>query len=390
MPDQRQKCSKCKKIKSHSFFNVSNGKPSSWCKQCLKQDHKDRYTPQIGASDDPRQCIVCQKTYVPKQRNKSVFCSKICKYQNRSQSEKIQRLASKRDRICVGCRAHIPKNARADKKYCSEDCASKIRGRTMNVQRRIRTSEPISTFLRIDIYERDKWICQICEKIVNPDLVFPDPLCASLDHVIPLSRGGTHQSNNVQLAHLRCNVSRGNKVLDLSPRPSLIINTKAVFSLPEAVSLIGTSYSILATAVRNKRIISIQKAKNGTHYLEKSIVDDLILTGIPGSLTYRRMHTKLKPKATRVVNCKTCGKAIRVQKSLNAPRRYCSSICYRTFRNNERKLDPQRLDTIKCSLCNKRIKGRKQFKKTNLCSNNCLNQWRRQKRRKLTNTPQVI
>jgi HNH endonuclease len=37
----------------------------------------------------------------------------------------------------------------------------------------------------------------------------PDPLSKSLDHLIPLSRGGTHEPANVSLAHLRCNVSRG-------------------------------------------------------------------------------------------------------------------------------------------------------------------------------------
>lgn len=33
----------------------------------------------------------------------------------------------------------------------------------------------------------------------------------SVDHVIPLSKGGTHTWDNVKLAHKRCNSKKGNK-----------------------------------------------------------------------------------------------------------------------------------------------------------------------------------
>lgn len=32
-----------------------------------------------------------------------------------------------------------------------------------------------------------------------------------MDHVIPLTKGGNHELANVRLAHLRCNVSKGNR-----------------------------------------------------------------------------------------------------------------------------------------------------------------------------------
>jgi len=47
------------------------------------------------------------------------------------------------------------------------------------------------------------------ERPVDAELRFPDPLSASLDHVLPLARGGRHTRENVRLTHLRCNVRRG-------------------------------------------------------------------------------------------------------------------------------------------------------------------------------------
>ena len=56
-----------------------------------------------------------------------------------------------------------------------------------------------------EIFERDGWICGICGKKVSKALEHPNPRSASLDHIIPLSRGGNHIRINVQLAHLGCN-----------------------------------------------------------------------------------------------------------------------------------------------------------------------------------------
>ncbi len=51
------------------------------------------------------------------------------------------------------------------------------------------------------IYERDGGMCGICGKPV-------DRTAMSLDHIVPLACGGTHEPRNVQTAHLRCNVLR--------------------------------------------------------------------------------------------------------------------------------------------------------------------------------------
>ena len=63
----------------------------------------------------------------------------------------------------------------------------------------------VEMFSRIEIFERDQWVCQLCNKNVDSTLKYPNPLSSSLDHIIPISRNGTHERKNTQLAHLICN-----------------------------------------------------------------------------------------------------------------------------------------------------------------------------------------
>lgn len=62
-----------------------------------------------------------------------------------------------------------------------------------------------------EICERDGWICQICKEPVDKTLKHPNSFSASLDHIIALFNGGNHTKDNVQLAHLRCNIKKGKK-----------------------------------------------------------------------------------------------------------------------------------------------------------------------------------
>ena len=71
-------------------------------------------------------------------------------------------------------------------------------------------AEPISEKV---IYLRDGWICQICKKRVDKRFKWPHPMSRTLDHITPLSKGGTHTYNNIQLAHLGCNSSKRSTVL---------------------------------------------------------------------------------------------------------------------------------------------------------------------------------
>jgi hypothetical protein len=54
------------------------------------------------------------------------------------------------------------------------------------------------------VYERDKWTCGYCGDKVNAEN-------ASIDHIIPQSKGGTHRKDNLRTACLICNSIKSGK-----------------------------------------------------------------------------------------------------------------------------------------------------------------------------------
>mgnify|MGYP002638221667 CR=1 FL=1 len=71
----------------------------------------------------------------------------------------------------------------------------------------------VETVVPRQVFERDNWICHICNKKINRKAVAPQWDSASIDHVIALARGrangGVHSYANCKAAHLRCNKSKG-------------------------------------------------------------------------------------------------------------------------------------------------------------------------------------
>lgn len=96
---------------------------------------------------------------------------------------------------------------RENQQYCSNRCVVRAqKNRRHHLERAaIRTGE---MFTLREIAERDGWRCHLCHKKV-PDREYAardrDP---TMDHLIPLSDGGTHTRVNVALAHNRCNWER--------------------------------------------------------------------------------------------------------------------------------------------------------------------------------------
>jgi len=75
----------------------------------------------------------------------------------------------------------------------------------------------IENFRDLEIFERDGWTCQLCGGTIDPALRAPHQGSKSLDHIVPVSKGGSHTRDNVQAAHLRCNQIKSARVDHMPP-----------------------------------------------------------------------------------------------------------------------------------------------------------------------------
>ena len=85
------------------------------------------------------------------------------------------------------------------------DTENPNKARDKNAWRRAKTCQAatVEKVRRVTIWQRDGGRCHICGKLCNPAKWH-------LDHLVPLSIGGTHEPSNVAVSHPRCNIARGN------------------------------------------------------------------------------------------------------------------------------------------------------------------------------------
>lgn len=88
----------------------------------------------------------------------------------------------------------------------------KVRSKSAARRARQRNAPRLTVFRVTDIFARDKWVCGLCDSPIDPTEKWPSPLSVSLDHILPLSRGGAHTPDNCQTAHLGCNSRKGARV----------------------------------------------------------------------------------------------------------------------------------------------------------------------------------
>jgi len=62
------------------------------------------------------------------------------------------------------------------------------------------------------IYARDDYTCLLCGDPLDMGAQVPAPHAPTIDHVIPLARGGTHEPANVQAAHFLCNSIKSDRL----------------------------------------------------------------------------------------------------------------------------------------------------------------------------------
>ena len=98
--------------------------------------------------------------------------------------------------------------------YCCDACMHKVNNHRKESKRRAMLVGAVKD-TDIDIHElfrRDKGVCHICggicdwnDKEIRATGIVCGNLYPSVDHVIPLAKGGRHEWENVRLAHRICN-----------------------------------------------------------------------------------------------------------------------------------------------------------------------------------------
>ena len=154
-------------------------------------------------------CSQCGKTFLSVRKRR--FCSIKCESKNRrpTQSGTVE---------CLSCgkTVNVSSHFQDGRKYCSPKCQKYAARKTGKHRRRVRIkSHPVEIVTIRFLLKRDKNICQLCKKPVNKRAVAPALDSPSIDHVIPLAKGGSHTKANTQLACFGCNTLKGDRVESL-------------------------------------------------------------------------------------------------------------------------------------------------------------------------------
>lgn len=157
-------------------------------------------------------CGWCEEPFQTEHKTKA-YCSRYHKErakQKRKHTSKVLREFGHCDiypKSCTVCE-ELFIGTRKQSKYCSLECKKFIL-KEKNRQRD-KSFNRNAIGVRSKLYFRDKGLCQICNQPVLIDVAYPDPQCLSIDHIVPISKGGTSSIKNLQITHLRCNLAKSN------------------------------------------------------------------------------------------------------------------------------------------------------------------------------------
>jgi 5-methylcytosine-specific restriction endonuclease McrA len=131
-------------------------------------------------------CIRCGEFIY---NNRRKYCSDDCEYYyNKKQTIKK----------CLGCGEEFL-SLNQNRKYCSDSC------RLKNSRKDLKS---LSWKLkRFDILKRDNYKCMICGRTAN------DGIILHIDHIVPISKGGSEEIDNLQTLCNECNIGKLDKFL---------------------------------------------------------------------------------------------------------------------------------------------------------------------------------
>ncbi len=108
------------------------------------------------------------------------------------------------------CRNHYKKSRRVQGLEATGPRWDDRRASMCAMRRAARLGAPVVEYVSIAaVHERSGWLCGVCLEPIDPDIEYPDPASATIDHCRSLKAGGSHVMSNLQSAHLACNSRKG-------------------------------------------------------------------------------------------------------------------------------------------------------------------------------------
>jgi hypothetical protein len=205
-----------------SFESVGPGPAAKVCSRACKNE-KERLRSLASRPVHYRECEICNTEF--ETRYKASFaCSPECQrervrlWQKNKWVESLESRPQTKEIICKWCNEPVvvPYSMTGARKYhdaCKKQ-ATRAKNRKKSVKRQGAKTQ--SNIVHEVIAERDNYVCHICGELVDMSLPRRSHYGATLDHVIPIAKGGLDSEDNVKLAHWICNVRKSDKLGDLN------------------------------------------------------------------------------------------------------------------------------------------------------------------------------
>ena len=152
------------------------------------------------------QCGACGKRFIPKAKGRTAYCGRECYFFIKTHGTYARQSVGD-FKPCRDCGELIPPTStgRSSVARCAK-CQGSVRRAATHRNRAMRRAA--TTANHVDpkyIFDRDSFRCGICGKMADQRKKVPHRLAPVIDHIIPIARGGTHESTNLQCAHFSCN-----------------------------------------------------------------------------------------------------------------------------------------------------------------------------------------
>ena len=111
----------------------------------------------------------------------------------------------------------------SNKQYCSSECSKKYENK--RADKRVPKEQRVDKISLKRLYKRDKGICYLCGELCEwgdwktsaKGNLYPGDRYPTIEHVIPVSKGGLDAWDNVRLACWKCNLDKADGIIKMQP-----------------------------------------------------------------------------------------------------------------------------------------------------------------------------